>query len=76
MSPIVTTLQEELANRVIRQTGRRVQDLRIEIASEEVVLYGRTGTYHVKQLAQMSALELVPADLRLRNAIVVDHVRV
>jgi hypothetical protein len=62
---------QELLEHVHRRTSRRVLSLTVEVRPEEVVLRGRTATYHVKQLAQQGVRELWP-DVRLQNAIVVD----
>ena len=42
----------------------------IELLPERVVLHGRAGSYHVKQLAQQGVREYLP-NVRLDNAIVV-----
>jgi hypothetical protein len=63
-------LQKELADRVCQRTGRRVQNLSIELRPDGVVLYGRAPTYHVKQLAQQGVRDLLP-QVELLNAIVV-----
>jgi hypothetical protein len=64
-------LQYELERHIIRHTGRRVRDLRVEVRPEGVVLRGRAGSYYVKQLAQHGVCVLVPG-VRLDNAITVD----
>lgn len=38
--------------------GGRIKDLRIEVREGGLVLHGRCGTYHAKQLAQHAAMEL------------------
>lgn len=63
-------LREALAERVLSRTGRRVSGLSVEVADGAVVLRGVARSYHVKQLAQHGAREVLP-DARLLNAIVV-----
>lgn len=71
MTATAPQLDEILVQRVIRLTGRRVRDLSVEVAGEEVVLRGRANSFHVKQLAQTAVREIL-AFAPLRNAIVVD----
>jgi hypothetical protein len=61
-------LQVELESRVLARTGRRVINLDIELLPERVVLHGRAGSFHVKQLAQQGVREYLP-NVRLENAI-------
>lgn len=67
------SLLELVTQRVADRTGRRVRNLEVEIATggDRVVLRGRAGSYHVKQLAQQGVREALP-DARLENAIVVE----
>jgi hypothetical protein len=58
----------ELAKLVDRRTHRRIQDLEIEVDHGSVVIKGRAGSYHVKQLAQHGILDVMPK-VRLVNAI-------
>ena len=51
-------LQQELEQRVLARTGRRVRNLAIELSSERIVLRGRADTYYVKQLVQHSVLRV------------------
>lgn len=49
----VVAAPDRLRLAVEARAGRRVRDLRVEWVGEAgVVLYGRTDTYHAKQLAQ------------------------
>ncbi len=64
-------LIEIVLQRVAERTGRRVQNLVVEIAGDSVVLRGRTNSFHVKQLAQQGVREALP-DAHLENAIVVE----
>jgi hypothetical protein len=73
MSTTAPSLHDVVVQRVQVWTGRRVRDLRVELADGEgrrVTLRGRADSYHVKQLAQHAAREALP-DARVENAIVV-----
>jgi hypothetical protein len=64
-------IQQELEQRVLARTGRRVRDLAIELSPERIVLRGHAATYYVKQLAQHGIRDVLP-EVCLENAIVVD----
>jgi len=64
-------LQNELAQRVLDRTGRRVRNLRVEYCDERVILRGQTASYYVKQLAQHGVRDLLP-NICLENVIVVE----
>jgi hypothetical protein len=66
-------LIEVVLQRVAERTGRRVQNLVVEVAGggDTVVLRGRTNSFHVKQLAQQGVREALP-DAQLENAIEVE----
>jgi hypothetical protein len=64
-------IQQELEQRVLARTGRRVRDLAIELSPERIVLRGHAATYYVKQLAQHGVRDVLP-EVHLENAIVVD----
>jgi hypothetical protein len=49
---------EQLELLVQRRLGSRVRDLRVLIRHDGIILQGRAGTYHAKQLAQHAAMEL------------------
>jgi hypothetical protein len=49
---------EHLELLVQRRLGSRVRDLRVLVRHDGVILQGRAGTYHAKQLAQHAAMEL------------------
>ena len=67
-----SSLQHELERSIHSRTGRRIRDLAVELCPERVILRGRTSTYYVKQLAQQGVREILPRDIGLENAIVVD----
>ena len=71
MSKNPPTVAEIVYERVITKTGRRVLDLAVEVGAGRVVLRGRTKSFHVKQLAQHGAWEVLP-NVCLENAIVVE----
>ena len=68
----VFSLREHVERQVLRRTGRRVRNLEVELCPERIVLRGLAATYHVKQLAQHSVLDLLPT-VHLENAIVVER---
>ena len=65
-----TRLEEELTQRILARTGRRVRELVIEVLPEGVVLRGQTTSWYIKQLAQHSVSTLLPR-VGVRNAITV-----
>jgi hypothetical protein len=52
------TFEEQMEGQVLRRLGGRVRDLRILLRHNGLILQGRSGTYHAKQLAQHAAMEL------------------
>lgn len=64
-------LRSELENCVNERTARRVQNFRLDLFPQKVVLHGRTTSFYVKQLAQQGIREVLP-DVILENAITVD----
>ena len=50
---------EQLELLVQRRLGSRVRDFRVLIRQDGIILQGRAGTYHAKQLAQHAAMELI-----------------
>lgn len=71
MSTNPPTLADVVLRRVSDRTGRRVRDLVVEVDPNRVILRGTARSFHVKQLAQHGAQEVLP-DARLENAIVVE----
>lgn len=71
MSTSAPNLSELLHQRVTKWTGRRVQNLAIEIGSGRVILRGQAKSFHIKQLALRGAQEVLP-NAHLENAIVVE----
>lgn len=64
----VGLLVERIERRVRWRTSGMVRDLRVEVVGDQVVISGRTATYHVKQLATHGAQDAVP-NLQLLNEI-------
>ena len=62
--------EERLESMLFRRLGNRVRDLRVILLPEGLILQGRTGTYHAKQIAQHAAMELADLPI-LANEIVV-----
>jgi hypothetical protein len=49
---------EQIESQINRRLGGRVNDLRVIVQGEGLVLQGRARTYHAKQLAQQAAMEI------------------
>ncbi len=71
MSTTAPNLSELLVQRISKWTGRRVQNLSIEVGGGRVVLRGQAKSFHIKQLAQRGAQEVL-ANTKIVNAIVVE----
>ena len=71
MSTNPPTLADIVLKQVTDRTGRRVRGLEVEVGPNRVTLRGTARSFHVKQLAQHGAQEVLP-DARLVNAIVVE----
>jgi hypothetical protein len=71
MSTTAPNLRELLLQRVSKWTGRRVQNLAIEVGGGRVVLSGTAKSFHIKQLAQRGIQDVLP-NAKLDNAIVVE----
>ncbi len=71
MSTSAPNLNELLLQRVSNWTSRRVQNLTVEVGSGRVTLRGQAKSFHIKQLAQRGAQEVIP-NVKLENAIVVE----
>jgi hypothetical protein len=63
---------KELKRLVEERTHFRVRDVFVEMDRDQIVLRGRTHSFHVKQLAQQGILDVLP-EARLVNAIVVGN---
>ena len=54
----VLSEEERLENLLTRRLGSRIRDLRVIWLPHGLILQGRTATYHAKQLAQHTAMEI------------------
>ena len=71
LSPTLPTeRRQELERHIQDRTGRRVQELCVDVSDEQIVLRGRTSSYYIKQLAQHGILEALP-EANLQNRITV-----
>jgi hypothetical protein len=68
MSTKPPSLVEVVRQRVMNRTGSRVRGLEVEVGTGSVVLRGKAMSFHVKQLAQTGAREVMP-DAQVKNAI-------
>jgi hypothetical protein len=59
---------ESLESLIQRRLGGRIRDLHVIARDTGIILQGRTGTYHMKQLAQHAAMEISGMPI-LRNDI-------
>jgi osmotically-inducible protein OsmY len=50
--------EERLEAQVQRRLGGRIRDLRVLVRHNGVILQGHSPTYHAKQIAQHTAMEL------------------
>lgn len=71
MNPRTKPIDELVAEKIHERTGRRVQNLTVELAGDRIVLRGRARSFHVKQLALHGVRELLPT-AALHNAIEVE----
>jgi hypothetical protein len=54
-----------------QRTGGRVHDLQVQTEGDRVVVYGRTSSYHIRQLALAAVLEAAdPEVVELRIDVV------
>ena len=54
----VLTEEERLESLLMRRLGSRIRDLRVIVLPDGLILQGRTSTYHAKQIAQHTAMEV------------------
>lgn len=50
--------EERLESLLVRRLGSRVRNLRVVVLPTGLILQGRTATYHAKQIAQHTAMEI------------------
>ena len=58
LAPPLISEEERLESMLLRRLGNRVRDLRVIVLPAGLILQGRTGTYHAKQIAQHAAMEV------------------
>ena len=58
LSTNVLSEEDRLENLLTRRLGSRVRDLRVILLPDGLILQGRTATYHAKQIAQHTAMEV------------------
>jgi hypothetical protein len=67
--------EQELAERIEgyieRRASGRIRDLHVVCSEDQIILQGRSRTYHAKQLAQQAVLDLTDGHPLLTNQIVV-----
>ncbi len=71
MTRIPPYVDAAILDRIDARTGRRVQNLRIEVWPTEVVVRGEVQSFHVKQLATAGVRDVLPT-AALTNALVVN----
>ena len=73
MPPVLVTMsvEDSVRERVHSWTGRRVRGLVVVVRGKTVVLAGRASSFHVKQLAQRGAQDVLP-QAALANEIAVE----
>jgi hypothetical protein len=68
-------LRQDLAERIEgcieRMASGRIRDLHVVCSEDEIILQGRSRTYHAKQLAQQAVLDMTDGHASLTNQIVV-----
>jgi len=60
---------ERLCGYIESKASGRIRDLRVVCTEGQVILTGRSRTYHAKQLAQEAALDLIAGRPTLANQI-------
>ena len=60
-----------IEGQIERRAGGQIRDLHVVYGDDEIILLGRSRTYHAKQLAQQAVLDLVEGFRSLTNRIVV-----
>jgi len=64
-------LAERIEGHIARVACGRIRDLHVVCSEDQIILMGRSRTYHAKQLAQEAALDLTAGHPALANQIVV-----
>jgi hypothetical protein len=66
--PLAAEEIDRIAARVRHQLSGRLRDFRLDVSDAGVILRGRAGTYHAKQLAQHAVMGATDLPI-LRNEI-------
>jgi hypothetical protein len=64
-------LAEHIQGLIERRASGRIRDLHVVCSEGQIILMGRSRTYHAKQLAQEAVLDLTEGYHSLANEIVV-----
>ena len=64
-------LAQFIEGHINRVANGRIRDLHVEYSDEQIVLQGRSRTYHAKQMAHQAVLDLTDGHPLLANQIVV-----
>jgi hypothetical protein len=64
-------LAERLEGYIEQKASGRIRDLHVVCSDDEIILQGRSRTYHAKQLAQQAVLDFTDGHTLLTNQIVV-----
>ncbi|WP_435005241.1 hypothetical protein P12x_003136 [Tundrisphaera lichenicola] len=64
-------LAEQIEGQIERRASGRIRDLHVVCSEEQIILTGRSRTYHAKQLAQQVVLDFTDGHHALANEIVV-----
>jgi len=67
----MTDLAERLEGYIELKASGRIRDLHVVCSHDQIILQGRSRTYHAKQLAQQAVLDLTDGHAALTNQIVV-----
>jgi len=62
---------ERLEGYIEQKASGRIRDLHVVCSGDQIILQGRSRTYHAKQLAQQAVLDLTDGHPLLTNQIVV-----
>lgn len=62
---------DEITSRMLDRIGGRIQNLRIQVCEDGLILQGQSHSYYLKQLAQQLAAEISALPI-LSNRIVVN----
>ena len=64
-------LAQFIEGHINRVANGRIRDLHVEYSDDQIILQGRSRTYHAKQVAHQAVLDLTDGHPLLANQIVV-----